>query len=212
MQKSLIRQKIQMVEQKENTWQVLQQRSCVRDSIFQETLDKHWSGTGAALGQGMDATTSPAACHQQECCSENTIKKKHHLETSSACHQVNSSGAEHKLRVESKSESRNLAMSSCLSLWSHVPGLGAQRPRARGERADVPAARSRLPALCLSHCHPQDALPASLGVDLPLIQSRCKNERVSSRSCCGQSQGRGLLERGPLSKRFSARRGGTGWF
>lgn len=68
MQKSLIREKIQMVEQKENTWQVLQQCSCIRDSISQKTLDKHWSGTGAALGQRMDPMTSPAACDQQECC------------------------------------------------------------------------------------------------------------------------------------------------
>lgn len=59
MQKSLIRQKIQMVEQKENTWQVLQQCSCVRDSIFQETLDKRWSGTGAALGQQMGLYNQP---------------------------------------------------------------------------------------------------------------------------------------------------------
>lgn len=79
MQTSLIRQKIQMAEQKENTCQVLQQCSCVRDGIFQETLDKHWSGTSAALGQQMDSATSPAACHQQECGSENSIKKKYHL-------------------------------------------------------------------------------------------------------------------------------------
>lgn len=59
MQKSLSRQKIQMVGQKENTWQVLQQRCCIRGTIFQETLDKHCSGTGAAPGQQMDYRERP---------------------------------------------------------------------------------------------------------------------------------------------------------
>lgn len=40
MQKSLSRQKIQMVGQKENTWQVLQQRSCIRGTIFQQVMSK----------------------------------------------------------------------------------------------------------------------------------------------------------------------------
>jgi len=127
-------------------------------------------------------------------------------------YQVNSSQAEQELRVESKAESRNSAMSSCLSLQSHVPGSWAQLPMAPRERAAVPSTGSRLPAPRLSHCHPPDTLPASSGVGLPQIRSRCKNGHVFSRGCCSQSQGRGLLERVPPSKRFSARRGGIGWF
>lgn len=48
MQKSLIRQKIQLMKQKENAWQVLQQLSCIRDGVFQEATDKHWCCPGAA--------------------------------------------------------------------------------------------------------------------------------------------------------------------
>lgn len=59
MQKSLSRQKIQMVGQKENTWQVLQQRRCIRGTVYQEILDKRCSGTGAALGQQMDDRERP---------------------------------------------------------------------------------------------------------------------------------------------------------
>lgn len=57
--KDLSRQKIQMVGQKENTWQVFQQCHCIRDTILQEILDKHCSGTGAALGQQMDNRERP---------------------------------------------------------------------------------------------------------------------------------------------------------
>lgn len=149
MQKSLSRQKIQMVGQKENTWQVLQQCCCIRGTIFQEILD--WCCPKAADGRQGEAllpVTSRNAVRKTPL-RANTTWKRHQcadqqlLSWAGLC-----------------AESRNAARSCCLSLSATAP-----------ECTDIPGTSSRLLALCLLPAiHTTPCQPAQRGICLRLEQ------------------------------------------
>lgn len=165
MQKSLSRQKIQMVGQKENTWQVLQQCCCIRGTIFQEILD--WCCPKAADGRQGEAllpVTSRNAVRKTPL-RANTTWKRHQcadqqlLSWAGLC-----------------AESRNAARSCCLSrVYRHPWHL---------QQAAGPVS---------APCHPHNTLPASPERDLPKIGAKMNMVLqgaavVSPRAECCQSK------------------------